>query len=105
MSRIYFIRGHQTSISTFTQIALTSHSVVFFGKGTFFVTRVNTNLRQKRNIPIKTWAHTVRKDFERIDEPAIYEFRRWKKRWLLLLLGMASDRTALKSISQRNKLN
>ncbi|VDN55701.1 unnamed protein product [Dracunculus medinensis] len=41
---------------------------------------------------IKTWTDTVRKDFERIDGPAIYGLRRWKKEWLPLLSTMASDR-------------
>ncbi|VDN56429.1 unnamed protein product [Dracunculus medinensis] len=53
--------------------------------------------RQKRGGP--TWTDTVRKDFERIGEPAIYGFRRWKKEWLPLLSTMASDRAAWKRLT------
>ncbi|VDN56155.1 unnamed protein product [Dracunculus medinensis] len=53
-------------------------------------------LRQKRGRLIEAWTDTFRKDFERIDGPAIYGLRRWKKEWLLLLSTMASDRIAWK---------
>lgn len=64
--------------------------------------------RQARSGPIKTWTDKVRKDFECIDEPAIYGFRKMgneeRMTFIAVALTMALDRIAWKQ-SQRSQSN
>lgn len=77
-----------TTISALPSLVRTRSLLPITGDDAYF-SELYDCWRQKRGGSIKIWSDTIWKDFERIEEPVIYELRQWNKmEWLLLLLAM-----------------